>query len=153
MQRDSGNSVLSLSFISRVSRSFQLSLCAKRVRKLGHLFMRQPLCILHYDIIKWEGCFQYDPWYTPYIQKVTLWVSLLVFPLKSETDDMEKLHVMSKNWELNQWLWIPWDKIAVFGLVFFKLHLSIWPFYSTNLLSLRLVGEVGARINVRSAYS
>ena len=35
----------------------------------------------------------------------------------------------------------------------FKNYLGTWPSYLTNLLSLRLVGAVGTRINVRNSYS
>ena len=34
-----------------------------------------------------------------------------------------------------------------------NLHSGTWPFYRMDLLSLRLVGEVGARITVRRSYS
>ena len=36
---------------------------------------------------------------------------------------------------------------------FLNSHSGIWPSYWTHLLSLRLVGGVGARMNVRSSYS
>jgi len=37
--------------------------------------------------------------------------------------------------------------------LFLKFYLGLWPSHLMDLLSLRLVGAVGARINVRGSYS